>query len=310
MTEVKTLPMESVIQPNTQFYVHNGHYTQYFVEDILTGELVMVIYPDDGPVVRKVEEGITYAQLNPKHNGIVRFMDEGLSPFYNSEFVTTSTGIFRILQGKGVSYISSDMYKLKEEYLFELENLATGDKEYFNYNRIHQKGTKEFYTDLYNLYTTGSPEVRAFIKGLNYNEEFAKALSHGETLKAVDNVTVLKGIFDSTEYGYIATPGGYNYDGSDYYFFTQLSEDGKKVVTKKFYFPQTDEDDIKLIEVKEVTVEDFQQKISKIAERNLGSSFKRLVTIYAEGSGFFFATNRREDKMPTQYIEDFTHKGE
>ena len=296
--------MESVIQPNTQFYVHNGHYTQYFVEDILTGELVMVIYPDDGPVVRKVEEGITYAQLNPKHNGIVRFMDEGLSPFYNSEFVTTSTGIFRILQGKGVSYISSDMYKLKEEYIFELENLATGDKEYFNYNRIHQKGTKEFYTDLYNLYTTGSPEVRAFIKGLNYNEEFAKALSHGETLKAVDNVTVLKGIFDSTEYGYIATPGGYNYDGSDYYFFTQLSEDGSLVTIKKFFYPSDNEEPRRLVAKQDLTVEDFQRELADITERNLGKSFQEILTLFAEGSGFFFATERVEEKMPTNYLED------
>lgn len=91
MTEVKTLPMESVIQPNTQFYIHNGHYTQYFVEDILTGELVMVIYPGGEPEVRKIEEGITYKVLNPDHKGTVRFMDEGLSPFYNSEFVTTSS---------------------------------------------------------------------------------------------------------------------------------------------------------------------------------------------------------------------------
>lgn len=311
MTEVKTLSMDSVIQPNTKLYIRMGDYTQYFIKDILTNELVMVIYPNEGePVVRKIEEGITYAQLNPNHKGTVQFMVEGLSPFYNSEFVTTSTGIFRVLLAQGVSYISRNMDKLKEDFFFHLESLATGDSEVFNFNSIHQKRTKEFYTDLYNLRTMGSPEVKAFIKGLTYNEEFAKALSHGEALKAVEDVTVLKGIFDSTEYGYIATPGGYNYDGSDYQFFTQISEDGKMVVTKKFYYPQTDEDDIKLIKIKEVTAEDFQQEISKIAKRNLGSSFKRMVNIYAEGSGFFFATNRREDKMPTQYIEDFEHKGE
>lgn len=304
MTEVKTLPMESVIQPNTQFYVHNGHYTQYFVEDILTGELVMVIYPDDGPVVRKIEEGITYAQLNPKHNGTVRFMDEGLSPFYNSEFVTTSTGIFRVFQGKGVSYISSDMDKLKEEYLFALENLVTGDKEYFNYNRIHQKGTKEFYTDLYNLYTTGYPEVKAFIKGLNYNEEFAKALSHGKTIKATKDTSVLEGIFESSKYGYIATPGGYNYDGSDYYFFTQLSENGSLVTIKKFFYPSDNEEPCRLVAKQDLTVEDFQRELADITERNLGKSFQEILTLFAEGSGFFFATERVEEKMPTNYIED------
>lgn len=311
MTEVKTLSMDSVIQPNTKLYIRMGDYTQYFIKDILTNELVMVIYPNEGePVVRKIKEGITYAQLNPNHKGTVQFMIEGLSPFYKSEFVTTSTGIFRVLLKEGVSYISRNMDKLKEDFFFHLESLATGDSEVFNYNSIHQKRTKEFYVDLYNLHTTGSPEVKAFIKGLTYNEEFAKALSHGEVIKATKDMSVLKGIFKSSKYGYIATPGGYNYDGSDYQFFTQLSEDGKMVVTKKFYYPQTDEDDIKLIQIKEVTVEDFQQEISKIAKRNLGSSFKRMVTIYAEGSGFFFATNRREDKMPTQYIEDFEHKGE
>lgn len=304
MTEVKTLPMESVIQPNTQFYVRNGHYTQYFVEDILTGELVMVIYPGGEPEVRKIEGGITYKVLNPDHKGTVLFMDEGLSPFYNSEFVTTSTGIFCVFQGKGVSYISSDMYKLKEEYLFELENLATGDKEYFNYNRIHQKGTKEFYTDLYNLYTTGSPEVKAFIKGLNYNEEFAKALSHGEVIKATKDTSVLEGIFESSKYGYIATPGGYNYDGSDYYFFTQLSENGSLVTIKKFFYPSDNEEPCRLVAKQDLTVEDFQRELADITERNLGKSFQEILTLFAEGSGFFFATERVEEKMPTNYIED------
>ena len=304
MTEVKTLPMESVIQPNTQFYVRNGHYTQYFVEDILTGELVMVIYPGGEPEVRKIEGGITYKVLNPDHKGTVLFMDEGLSPFYNSEFVTTSTGIFCVFQGKGVSYISSDMYKLKEEYIFELENLATGDKEYFNYNRIHQKGTKEFYTDLYNLYTTGSPEVKAFIKGLNYNEEFAKALSHGEVIKATKDTSVLEGIFESSKYGYIATPGGYNYDGSDYYFFTQLSENGSLVTIKKFFYPSDNEEPCRLVAKQDLTVEDFQRELADITERNLGKSFQEILTLFAEGSGFFFATERVEEKMPTNYIED------
>lgn len=310
MTEVKTLTMDSVIQPNTQFYVRMGHYTQYFIEDYLTGKIAMVIFPPSGMDVIELEEGITYKDLNPDHKGEVHFMTKGFTPFTHPEFVTTETGIFRVLLADGVSYLSSDMDKLKEEYLFTLEKLATGDKEYFNYNSIHETRTKGYYTDLYNLYSSGYPMVQSFIKGLIHNREYAKALSHGEALKAVEDIEVLKGIFESSKYGYIATPGGYNYDGSDYQFFTQLSEDGKMVVTKKFYFPQTDEDDIKLIEVKEVTVKDFQQEISKIAKRNLGSSFKRMVTIYAEGSGFFFATNRREDKMPTQYIEDFEHKGE
>ena len=137
MTEVKTLPMESVIQPN------NGHYTQYFIKDILTDELVMVIYPNEGePVVRKIEKGITYAQLNPNHKGTVQFMAEGLSPFYNSEFVTTSTGIFRVLLKEGVSYISRNMDKLKKDFFFHLESLATGDSGVFNYNSIHQKTHK------------------------------------------------------------------------------------------------------------------------------------------------------------------------
>lgn len=304
MTEVKTLPMESVIQPNTQFYVRNGHYTQYFVEDILTGELVMVIYPGGEPEVRKIEGGITYAQLNPKHNGTVRFMDEGLSPFYNSEFVTTSTGIFRTLLKEGVSYLSRNMDKLKKDFFFHLESLATGDSEVFNFNSIHQKRTKEFYIDLYNLHTTGSPEVKSFIKGLIYNEEFAKALSHGETIKATKDLSVLKGIFNSTKYGYIATPGGYNYDGSDYYFFTQLSEDGSLVTIKKFFYPSDNEEPRRLVAKQDLTVEDFQRELVDITERNLGKSFQEILTLFAEGSGFFFATERVEEKMPTNYLED------
>ena len=305
MTEVNTLSMDSVIQPNTRLYIRMGDYIQYFIKDILTDELVMVIYPNEGsPVVRKIEEGITYAQLNPNHKGTVQFMAEGISQFYNSEFVTTSTGIFRVLLKEGVSYISRNMYKLKKDFFFHLESLVTGDSEVFNFNSIHQKRTKEFYTDLYNLHTTGSPEVKAFIKGLIYNEEFAKALSHGEAIKATKDLSVLRGIFNSTKYGYIATPGGYNYDGSDYYFFTQLSEDGSLVTIKKFFYPSNSEEPHRLVAKQDLTIEDFQSELADITERNLGKSFQEILTLFAEGSGFFFATERVEEKMPTNYIED------
>jgi hypothetical protein len=304
MKEVKTLSVDSVIQPNTRLFIRNGKYNQYFINDILTGEIVMVVYEGDGAVVHKIEQGITYKELNPKHDGVVHFMGEGLSPFYNSEFVTTSTGIFRVLLKEGVSYLSRNMDKFKEDFFFHLESLATGDSRVFNFNSIHQKRTKEFYMDLYNLSITGSPEVKAFIKGLIYNEDYAKALSYGEALKAVDDVTVLKGIFNSTKYGYFATPGGYNYDGSDYHFFTQLSEDGSLVTIKKFFYPSDNEEPRRLVAKQDLTVEDFQSKLADITERNLGKSFQEILTLFAEGSGFFFATERVEEKMPTNYIED------
>lgn len=304
MTEVKTLTMDSVIQPNTRLFIRDGIYNQYFIKDLLTGEIVMVDYGGDGAVVHKIEQGITYKELNPKHNGTVHFMDSGLSPFYNSEFVTTSTGIFRVLLKEGVSYLSRNMDKLKTDFFFHLESLATGDSEVFNFNSIHQKRTKEFYTDLYNLYTTGSPEVRAFIKGLIYNEEYAKALSHGEAIKATKDLSVLKGIFESSKYGYIATPGGYNYDGSDYHFFTQLSEDDSLVTIKKFFYPSDDEEPCRLVAKQDLTVKDFQEEFAEITARNLGKSFQEILTLFAEGSGFFFATERIEEKMPTNYIED------
>lgn len=304
MTEVKTLSMDSVIQPNTRLFIKNGMYNQYFIEDLLTGEIVMVVYQDEGAVVHNIERGITYKELNPKHNGTVHFMESGLSPFYNSEFVTTSTGIFRVLQKEGVSYLSRNMDKLKKDFFFHLESLSTGESEVFNFNSIHQKRTKEFYTDLYNLYTTGSPEVKAFIKGLIYNEEYSKALSHGEAIKATEDLSVLKGIFESSKYGYIATPGGYNYDGSDYQFFTQLSEDGSLVTIKKFFYPSDDEEPCRLVAKQDLKVEDFQNELVDITARNLGKSFQEILTLFAEGSGFFFATERIEEKMPTNYIED------
>lgn len=304
MTEVKTLSMDSVIQPNTRLFIKNGMYDQYFINDLLTGEIVMVVYQDEGVVVHNIEQGISYRELNPKHNGTVHSMDSGLTPFYNSAFVTTSTGIFRVLLKEGVSYLSRNMDKLKTDFFFHLESLATGDSEVFNFNSIHQKRTKEFYIDLYNLYTTGSPEVKAFIKGLIYNEEYSKALSHGEAIKATEDLSVLKGIFESSKYGYIATPGGYNYDGSDYQFFTQLSEDGSLVTIKKFFYPSDDEEPCRLVAKQDLKVEDFQNELADITARNLGKSFQEILTLFAEGSGFFFATERIEEKMPTNYIED------
>lgn len=106
---------------------------------------------------------------------------------------------------------------------------------------------------------------------------------------------MLKGIFESSKYGYIATPGGYNYDGSDYYFFTQLSEDGSLVTIKKFFYPSDSEEPCRLVDRRELKIEDFQKEFAEITARNLGKSFQEILTLFAEGSGFFFATNRRED---------------
>lgn len=313
MNEVKTLPMESVIQPNTQLYIHNGNYTQYFIKDYLTGELVLLIRTPNGDEVYPLKDGMTYKELNPNHDGVVYPLTEGIHPFNSVDFVTTTLGIYRIHLEKGVSYISSDMNKLYDEVLFKLENLATGGYYYAKFNEIHQPNTKQFYNDLYNLYTVGYPMVQAFIKGLIYNKEYADALSYGEALRVSKDTKALKELFSNTKYGYISTPGKYNITGSDYHYFTELNEEGDTVTIKKFYFPSTAEEPYKphkLVSVKEVSVQYFQNGLAEIAEHNVGKSLKILLTLYAEGSGFFFPTERTFDKMPTNYIEDFEHKGE
>lgn len=310
MASNKGISMDSVIQPNTQFYVSNGHYTQYFIEDYLTGELVMVIYPDGNPEVRKIEEGITYKELNPDHNGTVHFMNEGLTPFNSTDFVTTTLGIYRVHLEEGVSYISSKMNKLYDEVLFKLENLAIGGYKYAKFKEIHQPNTKQFYNDLYNLYTVGYPMVQAFIKGLIYNKDYANALSYGETLRATKDIRALKELFSNTKYGYFVTPGGYNYDGSDYQFFTQLSEDGSLITIKKFFYPTIDSEPCRLVAEQVLNVKDFQDEIAELAVRKMGAPFSKILTLFAEGSGFFFPTSSVVEKMPTNYIEDFEHKGE
>lgn len=312
MTEVKTLPMESVIQPNTELFIHNGNYTQYFIEDYLTGELVMLLRTPNGDEVHSLPKGTTYKDINPKHDGVVYPMTEGIHHFNNTDFVTTTLGIYRIHLDEGVSYISSDMTKLYDEVLFKLEDLVTGGYHYAKFNEIHQPNTKQFYNDLYNLYTVGYPMVQAFIKGLIYNKEYADALSYGEALRVSKDIKALKELFSNTKYGYISTPGRYNTTGSDYHYFTELNEKGDTVTIKKFYFPSIAEEPYiphKLVSVKEVSVQDFQDGVAKIAEHNVCKSLKILLTLYAEGSGFFFPTERTFDKMPTNY-ETALAKGE
>ena len=312
MKEEKKLPMESVIQPNTQLYIRNGNYTQYFIEDYLTGELVLLLRTPNGDEVCPLKDGMTYKELNPNHDGVVYPLEEAIHPFNSTDFVTTTLGIYRIHLEEGVSYISSDMNKLYDEVLFKLENLATGGYYYAKFNEIHQPNTKQFYNDLYNLYTVGYPMVQAFIKGLIYNKEYADALSYGEALRVSKDIKALKDLFSNTKYGYISTPSKYNVTGSDYHYFTELNEKGDTVTIKKFYFPSTAEEPYipyKLVSVKEVSVQDFQGGLAKIAERNVGKSLKILLTMYAEGSGFFFPTERTFDKMPTNY-ETALIKGE
>lgn len=239
-------------------------------------------------------------------------LEEAIHPFNSTDFVTTTSGIYRIHLEEGVSYISSDMNKLYDEVLFKLENLATGGYYYAKFNEIHQPSTKQFYNDLYNLYTVGYPMVQAFIKGLIYNKEYADALSYGEALRVSKDIKALKELFSNTKYGYISTPGKYNITGSDYHYFTELNEEGDTVTIKKFYFPSIAEEPYiphKLVSVKEVSVQDFQDGVAKIAERNVGKSLKILFTMYAEGSDFFFPTERKFDKMPTNYETALT-KGE
>lgn len=312
MNEVKTLTMESVIQSDTQLYIHNGNYTQYFIKDYLTGELVLLLRTPNGDEVIPLKNGITYKELNPNHNGVVYPLTEGIHPFNSVDFVTTTLGIYRIHLKRGVSYISSDMNKLYDKVLFKLENLATGGYYYAKFNEIHQPKTKQFYNDLYNLYTVGYPMVQAFIKGLIYNKEYADDLSYGEALRVSKDTKALKELFSNTKYGYISTPGKYNITGSDYHYFTELNEEGDTVTIKKFFFPSTAEEPYKphkLVSIKEVSVQDFQNGLAKIAEHNVGKSLKTLLTLYAEGSGFFFPTERSFDKMPTNY-ETALIKGE
>lgn len=309
MTEVKTLLMESVIQPNTELFIHNGNYTQYFIEDYLTGELIMLLRTPNGDEVFPLPKGTTYKDINPKHDGVVYPLTKGIHHFNSTDFVTTTLGIYRIHLEEGVSYISSDMGKLYDEVLFKLENLATGGYYYAKFNEIHQPNTKQFYNDLYNLYTVGYPMVQAFIKGLIYNKDYADALSYGEALRVSKDIKALKDLFSNTKYGYISTPGHYTSVGSDYHYFTELNEEGNTVTIKKFFFPSTAEEPYKspkLMSVKEVSVQDFQDGLAKIAEHNVGKSLKILLTLYAEGSGFFFPTERTFDKMPTNYKTDLT----
>ena len=312
MNEVRTLPMESVIQPNTQLYIRNGNYTQYFIKDYLTRELVLLLRTPNGDEVCPLKDGMTYKELNPRHDGVVYSISGGIHQFSSTDFVTTTLGIYRIHLEEGVSYISSDMNKLYDKVLFKLENLATGGYYYAKFNEIHQPNTKQFYNDLYNLYTVGYPMVQAFIKGLIYNKEYADALSYGEALRVSKDIKALKELFSNTKYGYISTPGKYNITGSDYHYFTELNEEGDTVTIKKFFFPSTAEEPCKpnkLVSVKEVSVQDFQDELAKIAEHNVGKSLKILLTMYAEGSGFFFPTERTFDKMPTNYETALT-KGE
>ena len=304
--------MESVIQPNTQLYIRNGNYTQYFIKDYLTGELVLLLRTPNGDEVCPLKDGMTYKELNPRHDGVVYSISGGIHQFSSTDFVTTTLGIYRIHLEEGVSYISSDMNKLYDKVLFKLENLATGGYYYAKFNEIHQPNTKQFYNDLYNLYTVGYPMVQAFIKGLIYNKEYADALSYGEALRVSKDIKALKELFSNTKYGYISTPGKYNITGSDYHYFTELNEEGDTVTIKKFFFPSTAEEPCKpnkLVSVKEVSVQDFQDELAKIAEHNVGKSLEILLTMYAEGSGFFFPTERTFDKMPTNYETALT-KGE
>ncbi len=58
------------------------------------------------------------------------------------------------------------------------------------------------------------------------------------------------------------------------------------VAIKKFFYPSDDEEPW-VVAKQDLKVEDFQNELADIAARNLGKSFQEILTLFAEGSGFF-----------------------
>ena len=182
-----TISKLSEIKANTRIYVVNGAWAGYFIEDCVTGDLVLFIPTphNNGKTVRTFEQSSTYEDLFPSEGYDVHISNTDEKTFSNLPFeigayATDENPIYEVIGSSNnkslVTVGPIELVKVKVKDLVTDEILIKGVSEI----HVHEYN-EEFNDDLIELTNSSNLAVKAYFKAAyTYSQNFRQMIDHAK----------------------------------------------------------------------------------------------------------------------------------
>lgn len=300
-----TISKLSEIKANTRVYVVNGAWAGYFIEDCVTGDLVLFIPTphNNGKTVRTFEQSSTYEDLFPSEGYDVHISNTDEKTFSNLPFeigayATDENSIYEIVGSSNnkslVTVGPIELVKVKVKDLVTDENSVRSILDL----HIHEFD-KEFNEDLVKLTNSSNPAVKAYLKATyTYSQNFRQMIDHAKGILSLNDdakfLSLIKDVCESSSSNILNTRGEYFVNGDDIQFYTFIEED--KIVTCKFKYQR--EDGAMILLNRDVrTVQEYRKLIEPILDK-YKISLRGAIQILHEPYGLLRTRNSRPYREP------------
>lgn len=300
-----TISKLSEIKANTRVYVVNGAWAGYFIEDCVTGDLVLFIPTphNNGKTVRTFEQSSTYEDLFPSEGYDVHISDTDEKMFSNLPFeigayATDENSIYEVIGSSNnkslVTVGPIELVKVKVKDLVTDEILIKGVSEI----HVHEYN-EEFNDDLIELTNSSNLAVKAYFKAAyTYSQNFRQMIDHAKGILSLNDdikfLSLIKNVCEGGLSNVLNTRGEYFVNGDDIQFYTFIEED--KIVTCKFKYQR--EDGAMILLNRDVrTVKEYRKLIEPILDK-YKISLRGAIQILHEPYGILRTRNSRPYREP------------
>ena len=300
-----TISKLSEIKANTRVYVVNGAWAGYFIEDCVTGDLVLFIPTphNNGKTVRTFEQNSTYEDLFPSEGYDVHISDTDEKMFSNLPFeigayATDENSIYEVIGSSNnkslVTVGPIELVKVKVKDLVTDEILIKGVSEI----HVHEYN-EEFNDDLIELTNSSNLAVKAYFKAAyTYSQNFRQMIDHAKGILSLNDdikfLSLIKNVCEGGLSNVLNTRGEYFVNGDDIQFYTFIKDD--KIVTYKCKYLREDSKMI-LLNQDERTVQEYRKLIKPILDK-YKTSLRGAIQILHEPYGILRTRNSRPYREP------------
>lgn len=299
-----TISKTSKIKANTGIYVVNGAWAGYFIEDCVTGDLVLFIPTlNDGKTVRTFEQGSTYEDLFPSDGYDVRISNTDEKTFSNLPFeigayATDEDSIYEVIGSSNnkslVTVGPIGLVKVK------VKDLVTDETSVRSISELHiHEFNVEFNEDLIKLTNSSNPAVKAYLKATyTYSQNFRQMIEHAKGILSLDDdikfLSLIKDVCESRSSNILNTQGEYFVNGDDIQFYTSIEDD--KIITCKLRY-KAEDDEMILLNHDEKTAQEYRELIKPILDK-YKTSLSGAIQILHEPYGILRTRNSRPYREP------------
>lgn len=282
----------------------NGAWAGYFIEDCVTGDLVLFIPTlNDGKIVRTFEQGSTYEDLFPSDGYDVRISNTEEKTFSNLPFeigayATDENSIYEVIGSSNnkslVTVGPIELVKVKVKDLVTDEILIKGVSEI----HVHEYN-EEFNDDLIELTNSSNLAVKAYFKAAyTYSQNLRRMIDHAKGISSLNDdikfLSLIKDVCKGCPSNILNTRGEYFVNGDDIQFYTFIKDD--KIVTYKCKYLREDSKMI-LLNQDERTVQEYRKLIKPILDK-YKTSLSGAIQILHEPYGILRTRNSRPYREP------------